>query len=208
MSSNYFCYNQEVKIFGLSGTNGAGKDILAEMLGERHKFFFGSASAMLAEELQKRGLPIDRLHKSSLSAEWRREHGMAAIVDKAYEYYKAHEDEFDGMIVGSLRHPGEADRIHELGGKMIWVDADPKVRYQRITKNAHARGRAGEDDKTYEEFLAEQEREMHPVGDEATLNMSGVKEKSDIFLDNNGDYIDDFKNYSEKKLGFTVDDKI
>ena len=189
-----------MKIIGHSGTNGSGKDTIADMLAARHNFYVASATQLLGDELKKRGLPLDRKHKSQLSAEWRRESGMAVIVDKAYEYYKAHESEFAGMIVGSLRHPGEVDRIHELGGTMIWVDADPKVRYQRITANAQVRGRAAEDNKSFEDFMADEEREMHPEGDEATLNMAGVKEKSDIFLQNDGNDIEAFKSEAEKVL--------
>lgn len=188
-----------MKIFGLSGTNGAGKDTVADMLAERHNFFAVSATDMLRDELEKRGLPTDRIHKSQLSAEWRRQYGMAAIVDRAYELYKENEEQYDGMIVGSLRHPGEADRIHELGGKVVWVDADPKVRYERI--QANDRGRV-EDQKTFDEFLADEEREMRPEGDGATLNTTAVKERADIFLDNHSKTINDFKTQAEKALGF------
>ena len=120
---------------------------------------------------------------------------MAAIVDKGIELYKT--GDYKGLIVGSLRHPGEADRVHELGGTVLWVDADPKVRYSRITSNN--RGRV-EDNKTFEEFLAEEAREMTPVGDEATLNMGAVKERADITLQNNGDDIEAFKTQAEKAL--------
>jgi dephospho-CoA kinase len=189
-----------MKIIGFSGTNGAGKDFMADMLGEHHGFYVASATDMLVAELKKRGWGLGREDKARLSAEWRREYGMAAIVDRAYDYFKVHQSEYKGMIVGSLRHPGEADRIHELGGQMVWVDADPRVRYDRIIANAHARGRAAEDDKTFEEFLAEQEQEMHPVGDAATLNMSAVKERSDIFIENNGNDKEVFKKAIEKQL--------
>ncbi len=189
-----------MKIIGLSGTNGSGKDTIAELLRDNYGWLFADATAMFVEELTKRGLPTDRAHKSSLSAEWRRQYGMAAIVDRAVEVFKA--GNYKGLVVGSLRHPGEADRIHELGGTMIWVDADPHVRYDRITKNN--RGRV-EDQKTFEEFLAEQEREMTPTGDEATLNMSAVKERADVLLENNGSDIEAFRAKTIQKLAALID---
>ncbi len=191
-------------IIGLAGTNGAGKDSVAEMLVKRHKFYFASATDMLRDELERRGLPTDRKYKSKLSAEWRREYGMAAIVDRAYVFYKDHQDKYKGMIVGSLRHPGEADRIHELGGKMLWVDADPKVRYQRITSSAQRRGQRAEDNVTYKQFLADEHREMYPEGDEATLHGAAVKERADIFLENNGNDLKNFEDEAEKVLGLTA----
>ncbi len=189
-----------VKIIGVSGTNGSGKDTVGLMLAERHGFYWASATDMFMEELEKRGWPIDREHKAKLSSEWRRQNGMGAIVDRAYAYYLSHQNEYTGMIVGSLRHPGEADRIHELGGKMLWVDGDPLVRYQRIKTNAKTRGRAGEDEKTFEEFLVEEERERRPIGDTATLNTTAVKERADIFIENNGNDIEVFKNDAEVTL--------
>ena len=183
-------------LYGIAGTNGAGKDVVATFLRDKYGFCFADATAMLAEELQRRGLPTERINKSTLSAEWRREYGMAAIVDRGIAMFEA--GDYKGLIVGSLRHPGENIRVHELGGKVIWVDADPEVRYKRVTSNN--RGRV-EDQKTYEEFLADQEREMHPTGDAATLNIAGVKEKSDIFIYNNSDDVEQFCHEVEKALG-------
>jgi len=177
-----------MKLIGLSGTNGSGKDTLAALLRDEYGWLFADATQMLGDELTRRGLSHERINKANLSAEWRREFGMAAIVDKAIEMFKA--GEYKGLIVGSLRHPGEADKIHEMGGTMVWVDADPRIRYERITNNN--RGRI-EDRKTFEEFLAEQEREMKPTGDAATLNVSAVKDRADIVITNNSDHIDAFK---------------
>jgi dephospho-CoA kinase len=190
-----------VTLIGLSGTNGSGKDTVAHMLVERHGFLFAGASEMFVIELKKRGWPIDREHKSKLSAEWRREFGLAVVVDKALEMYHESPGKYRGLVVGSLRHPAEADRVHELGGKVVWADADPKVRYKRITSGN--RGRADEDNKTFEEFLAEEEREMHRQAgaDDATLNMAAVKDRVDVFLMNDGTNIEAFKDYADKTLG-------
>lgn len=177
-----------MKIIGLSGTNGAGKDTVAKVLRDEYGWLFADATQMLGDELTQRGLSHERVNKAALSAEWRREHGMGVIVDKAVELFK--QGTYPGVIVGSLRHPGESDRIHELGGQVVWVDADPVVRYARITAND--RGRV-EDRKTFEEFMAEQQREMTPVGDTATLNMSAVKDHADIYLENAGSDIEVFK---------------
>lgn len=180
-----------MKIIGLSGTNGAGKDTVAELLAEEQGWLFADATTMFVAELTKRGLPTDRPHKSALSAEWRRELGMAVIVDKAVEMFK--QGNYPGVVVSSLRHPGEADRVHELGGQVIWVDADPQVRYQRIQTNAAARGRHVEDVKSFADFLADEVREMTPVGDAATLNMAAVKQRADLKLLNNGADLAAFK---------------
>ena len=191
-----------MKLIGVGGTNGSGKDTVAQMLAERHGFLNASATEMFLEELKSRGWPNDREHKAKLSALWRREHGMGVIVDKAIEMYNTEPHKYKGIVVGSLRHPGEADRIHELGGTMIWFDADPKVRYDRIQKNLHERTHTHvEADKTFEEFLAEEKREMAHIGDSATLNMGAVKERADVFLENSGMDREQFKDSAERTLG-------
>ena len=90
---------------------------------------------------------------------------------------------YKGLAISSLRNPGEADEIHKINGLVIWVDADPKVRYQRI----YSRARSAEDKKTFDQFLKEEQDEMHHAGDHHTLSMEGVKERADIFIENNTD---------------------
>lgn len=193
--------DMNIQILGVSGTNGSGKDTVMQLLSSKYEYLFISATDLLRDELERRGQPTDRAHKAALSAEWRREQGMGVIVHKAYEAWQQQASTYKGVVVGSLRHPGEADAIHELGGTMIWVDADPRVRYDRIQLNAESRGRSAEDAISYEQFLAEEEREMHPIGDEATLDMSSVKARCDVMLDNGGDNISDFQRSVEERLG-------
>jgi uncharacterized protein YeaO (DUF488 family) len=47
-----------------------------------------------------------------------------------------------------------------------------------------SRDRAEEDNKSFEQFLAEEAAEMHASGDAATLDMAAVKERADLTLIN------------------------
>lgn len=187
---------KRMKLFSIGGTNGSGKDTIGQMMAERHGWLFVSASDILREELRRRGMPIERENLRGLSAEWRRKFGLGAMTDKAVEKFKAQTKDYPGLVIASIRNPGEVDRVHELGGKVIWVDANPKIRYERV----FSRKRSTEDHKTYEQFLAEEQAEMHHSGDAATLNMSAVKAKADIFLTNDGGDVEEFKNQAEKAL--------
>jgi dephospho-CoA kinase len=185
-----------MKIIGIGGTNGSGKDSLAQSLVEENRFLFISVSDILRAELEERKLPIERENLRSLSAEWRREYGYGVLIDMAFKAYEAEQAKYKGLVIASLRNPGEADEIHKLGGKVVWVDAEPKIRYQRI----YSRQRSSEDQKTFEQFLAEEQAEMQHSGDEATLNWQGVKAKADIFITNDSNNIDDLKKTARQAL--------
>jgi dephospho-CoA kinase len=185
-----------MKIIGICGTNGSGKDTIAQMLAERHGWLMVQYSDFLRVEARKRGLPIERRHLSFISAEWRATHGYSVLTEKSVDLFNKSKDKYKGLVVLSMRHPGEAKKVKELGGVVVWVDADPKIRYKRVT----GRGRSTEDIKKYEHFLAEEEAEMHHSGHESTVSMAKVKDMADIFLENNGDDLEAFKDQAEKVL--------
>lgn len=189
-----------MNIIGLAGTNGAGKDTVGHILAEHHKYLFISVTELLRQEAERRGLPVEREVLRTISAEWRRALGLGVLVDKAVAEYETVKNKYAGVVIASLRNPGEADCVHALGGIVIWVDADPRVRYDRIQKARTERGRAGEDDKTFEQFQAEEAVEMKPSGDAATLDMDGVKQRSDVFVRNDQADIANLRTQVEQAL--------
>lgn len=194
--------NQNLRIIGISGTNGAGKDTVGELLAQRYGYLFISVTELLRDEARRRGLPVEREHLRGISAEWRRAYGLGVLVDRAVETLEAAPTgRYKGVVMASLRNPAEADRVHELGGTMLWIDADPKVRYNRV--QAADRGRGGEDNKTFEEFLEEEAFEMRQQAgaDNATLNVSAVKERCDQTIINNDGSVDALANRIETALG-------
>jgi cytidylate kinase len=194
--------DKKLRIIGLAGTNGSGKDTIGHILADKHGYLFISITDLLRAEAVRRSLPVEREILRTISAEWRRESGLGVLVDKAVAEFEPAKDKYAGLVMSSLRNPGEADRIHELGGTMVWVDADPRVRYDRIQANAAKRGRTGEDTKTFEQFQAEETAEMNKPanGDDANLNMSAVKTRCDIFINNDDTDIAAFQATIEKTL--------
>ena len=168
---------------------------------------FVSVTDILREELKTRGLPPAREQMRNLSAEWRRQYGLGVLIDKAKEAYDSTQG-YKGLALASLRNPGEVDSVHRYGGLVVWVDADAKVRYDRLQLNSHLRGaeRGVDDNKSYAEFLEDEAAEMdHPVGgDNATLSLSGVKAKSDIFLVNDGHSLEALAKDLDKQLNLEV----
>jgi cytidylate kinase len=195
--------NKQLRIIGLAGTNGSGKDSVGQLLAEYHNYLFVSVTDLLRTELKVRGLPITRENLRAVGNEWRQEKGLGVLVDMAVASYQAVKNQYAGVVISSLRNPGEADNVHALGGLVIWVDADSRIRYDRVQINAATRGRAGEDNKTYEQFQAEESDEMsRPVGgDDTTLNMLAVREQSDLQIDNSEQDLAGLRVRVEKVLG-------
>lgn len=176
-----------MKIIGTSGTNGSGKDTVGEILAEKYNYLFVSVSDLLRMECRKRGIAVSRENLRMVSAEWRREFGLGVLVDKAVELAQNAQKQYDGVVASPMRNVAEAQHLRDIGGTLVWIDADPHLRYERI-RSAN-RGRADEDNKTYEEFLAEEAAEMHPSDptDPSVLNMAGVKVLADVTILNESD---------------------
>lgn len=191
------------KIVGIAGTNGAGKDALGELLAERQGYYFHSVSELLREELRNQGKPVTRENQAALSKQWRNESGDDGIMfQKAIDRYVAQKDQngWKGLALVNARHPGEAATIHKNGGVMVWVDADQHTRYARVV--GANRGRAAEDQVTFEQFKADEDREMYPPADApaGTLNMAAVRDVADIKIMNNFSSIDEYRDYLIKEF--------
>jgi len=183
-----------MNLVGIAGTNGSGKDTLGQILADNYGYLFISVTDILRDELKRRDLPLSRKNMRELSAEWRRQYGLGVLVDRAITLYGDNTHEYKGLAIASIRNPGEADRIHELGGRVVWLDAPAEIRFKRIQANRNQRGveRSVDDERTFEQFLDDERAEMHSSGDQATLSLSGVKDKSDIFIENKSNEVEPF----------------
>lgn len=195
----------KLKIIGLAGTNGSGKDTIGKIVADKYGYLFVSVTDLLRAEAERRGQLVEREVLRTISAEWRRELGLGVLVDKAVAEYEIAKDKYTGVVIASLRNPGEADRVHALSGIVVWVDADLRVRYDRVQAAIAERGRPGEDAKTFEQFQAEEVAEMKQEGDAATLDMQAVKERCDVFVNNNGEP-DELRKRVEQALNLSPQD--
>ena len=185
------------EIIGISGTHGAGKDTLAALRAERENALHVTVSDILRDQLREDGIPLERSNLIDLSSRWRQESGDYGILaTKTIHRYMGEKAVcgYSGLSVVSLRHPEEVRRVREFGGRVLWVDADPKVRYERIRDSE--RGRV-DDDKTFEEFLEEESRELTPPEgtSSSSVNLGAVRPLVDEVVINNFQTQDEYIDY-------------
>lgn len=133
-----------------------------------------------------------RENLANLSAELRRQQGLAVLVDIALEQYST--SGHSHLVLNGIRRPSEAQRIKDIGGTIIWIDAPIETRYRRVRQGD--RGRF-EDDVSFEQFQEQELREMGANG-AASVNLTIVKSLADIVIINDYDKKEDFERHINK----------
>ena len=163
-------------LIGITGTNGSGKGTVEEYLVMKKGFSHYSARMFLVEEVTKRGMRQNRESMREVANALRKEHGPSYLMERLYEMAK---DE-PKAVLGSVRTIGEAEFLKSKGVHLFAVDADRKLRHERIV----ARGADG-DALSYEEFCTQEDQEMASP-DPWDMNVFGVMQISDAKIENNG----------------------
>lgn len=182
------------KLVGVTGTNGAGKDTVAKFL-ENHNFKHISLSDILRDIADEKNLKHTRENLRQISQEIRQSEGDGAIMKLALVDCTGRR-----LCITSIRTPGEAEELKRAGGVVVWVNADPEVRHQRIMSGV--RGRDETDEVTFEEFLRQEKVEMTPTNEGGGLNIGAVKGMADIKIENNFDTIEEFMTYLDDQFEF------
>ncbi len=184
-------------ILGLTGTAGSGKDTVADLMCEMFDMHNYSTSDYVRAVTrfifdQEPGFsPIrDQLFVVATAL---RELNQASTINMGV--LQAKERGFERQIISGIRSVGEANAVRAAGGMIIGVDADPTVRYERIT----ARMRDAESKRTYEQFLAQDEHENKGVADGDMRGIRTVIDEADIII-TNGDSMEDLKNQLREKI--------
>jgi dephospho-CoA kinase len=164
-------------IVGITGSFGAGKGTVVDYLVGQKNFHHFSASGFITEEIIRRDLPVNRDSMTVVANDLRLQHGPSYIIDELYARAEATAGD---VIIESLRAVAEVQRIKELGGFVLGIDANPVLRYER----AHAR-KSEKDDVSFEKWL-EQEKAESNQGDPTKQNIFGALKESHVIIENNG----------------------
>jgi len=107
----------------------------------------------------------------------REQHSPSYIIEQLYDQARINNS---NCVIESIRTRGEVEMLRSKDNfYLLAVDADPKVRYERIHE------RSSETDQiTYEEFISNEMREFSS-SDPNKQNLSKCIELADYKLDNN-----------------------
>lgn len=168
-------------IIGVTGTIGGGKGTIVEYL-KTKDFKHYSARQFITREIVHRGLTVNRDSMVEVANDLRAQHGPAYVVEALYQEAK---QSGGNAVIESVRTPGEVELLHQLGGIVLAVDADPQTRYQRII----SRGLVETDKLTLEEFTAQEDREMTSA-DPNKQNLKRCIDLADHVIRNEGSFDD------------------
>jgi dephospho-CoA kinase len=200
---------KEVQVFGIAGSNGSGKDVLLDMFAESGYFTFNTGDNLRQMALASMGTtqrggnqsPMGRTANAQRAAYPGGMVSLALLDFWARILHMPQDLRPKGLAIGSIRAVGEAQTLKDFGGKLIIVDADPHVRYDRVV----TRARYYEGQITFEQFMHEDEAEMgRGETDPTKFGIAQVMDMADIRLDNSHDSVNDFMAYARKELGITT----
>lgn len=165
-------------IIGITGTIGAGKGTIVEYLVKEKGFAHFSVRGFLLERIRQFGLPENRDSMFHLANELRAEYGPSYVVDQLFiEAVKSRKN----SIIESIRTTGEIDSLRKQEGfYLLAVDADPKLRYDRILLRQSETDRV-----SYETFLQNEQRESVST-DPGVQNLQACISEADAVILNNG----------------------
>lgn len=179
-------------IIGITGTLGAGKGTIVDYLLQQKGFVHYSVRAFLTEEINRRGLPVNRDSMTFVGNDLRATHSPSYIVEQLYA-----QAQLSGRncIIESVRTPGEVAALRSKPNFYLFaIDANPRVRYERIV----LRG-SETDHVSFETFLANEQREM-TSNDPNKQNLKVCIEQADFRFDNEGT-VSDLQRNVETVLG-------
>lgn len=167
-------------IIGVTGTDGGGKGAVVEYLVTQKGFMHCSARQLFLDEIYERKLEPSRANMRLVANSLRAEHGNDYLIREYFRRtgYRPKEK----YIIESVRTLAEADALREYGGVLWVVDANQKLRFERIQT------RASESDKiTFEEFLAQEALEMNDP-DPHGMQKAKVMAAADVTILNEGTF--------------------
>lgn len=191
----FFCLLEVImaKVIGTCGTIGAGKDAAGDYIIEKYGYKKLTVGDLVREEAAKRGIELSRENTTNVSEEMRQKHGATYWLEKVAD--KIVQSGWKKAIVAGVRLPTDDELLRKRFGKdykLVLIDAEPKLRYERMQDRARA-----DAPKSFEDFEKQEKTEW------SLFKLDVTFKKADYTVDNNGT-MDELKEKIDKlmkKLG-------
>jgi dephospho-CoA kinase len=166
-----------MKVIGVIGKNGSGKDEVLKHLKDKYNVPFLSTGDMVREIAAREGRIPDRTTLQEISDSYFREYGQGCFVKMVAE--KIREKGWPVAGISGVRSPHDVGLMREiLGPSFVLIEVhvtDPRVRFERMRKR-----RAERDTDSYQRFM-EQDR-----GEERVFHVEEAARLADYALSNDG----------------------
>jgi len=164
-------------IIGLVGQIASGKGTVAEYLEKNHKAATFRFSTILRDVLNRLHVEISRENLQDLSTILRQRFGEDLLAKVMAGDVENNDNKI--VVVDGIRRMADIKYLKELENfKLLSVVADPKIRYERLLTRSE---NSGDNQKTFEEFLADQQKE-------ADAEIPKVMENANVVISNDGNF--------------------
>jgi len=175
-------------ILGFVGDLAAGKGTICKYLKEKHNVNAYRYSTMLRDVMRRLYIPESRESLQLISKILRENFGQD-LLSKVIAL-DVENDSHEITAVEGIRRPSDITYLEKMPGfKLVYITAEPKIRWERLVKRAE---NPGDTEKTFEEFLADEQAEA----DRLIKELGGTAK---YIITNNGDW-DAFYNQMEDVL--------
>ena len=152
-------------ILGLTGTNGSGKDTVADFLVKEKGYAFHSLSDAIRDSLKTQNKESTRENCIQEGNRLREEGGPGVLGELIAGKVRAQNP--DNAVIVSIRNLKELEVLRSLPGfRFVFVDAPIELRFERISARGDER-----DKETFESFKEKEDREL--AGEADTVQQLG-----------------------------------
>ena len=180
-----------MKVIGVIGQNGSGKDEVLKYLRAKYEVPFLSTGDMVREIAEKEGKEPTRENLQEISERYFREFGKGCFVKLTAEKMRQNGWEIGGIT--GIRSLDDVKVLKSFYGKdFILINvyvSNPEVRYNRMLKRGE-----GRDPHTYEQFLRQDEAE------EELFHIQSAAQHANYSINNDGT-LDDLHNEIDRLVG-------
>ena len=170
-----------MKVIGITGTIGAGKNVIKQFLLRRYDCYHVTLSDVIRGELERKKPGFNRKTLQDMGNELRQKYGLGILAKMAIEYLPRDKEL---IIIDGIRNPGEVEFLRKKFGNdfvLIAVDAPQRKRFEHLQQRGDQK-----DPKTWEEFVAVDERDKGKGEPEYGQQVAKCLKLADVTLINDG----------------------